>query len=187
MTPNGMDPTSQGPTSERLIECLKQIQTVISECLSPPQSPTSSSPTPTPTTRPEASSETTTTIQMMTMMRDIFETQAKETRELVVTILQGRVPTGPPVTMQIESASSTRSDDDWGNSGPLPPGIEAILDREAEESQLRALQRERLDYQQRIQDLEAQRLSQMAEQHLGGLVPADLVPADLTLHRPAPS
>lgn len=119
-------------------------------------------------------------MSQMTMMKEIYETQAKETRELVVTILQGRVPTGPPVTLPIESESSTRFDDDWGNSGPLPPGIEAILDREAEESQLRALQQQRLDYQQRIQDLEAERLTQMAAdqfsgQHLTGLTPADLI------------
>lgn len=101
----------------------------------PPESSSSSPTSPTPSTRPTPSSDETPTsilMEMMRTIRDLTVESQRETRALVMDILQGREqPTGPRVTEQIATEPSTSSDYD---SIPLSPAIQAVLEREEEET-----------------------------------------------------
>jgi hypothetical protein len=86
------------------------------------------------------------TTLMMTMMRE----SQRETRELVLSILQGRPSTGAePLVPSMSSPSTLEAPNYDDDSIPLPSGIEAVFSREEMEAEeLRRLQTE----QQRLRD-----------------------------------
>lgn len=119
------------------------------------QSPTSNLSSPTPPTKPTQTSDD--LLTMMKMMTEMFQGFQKETRELVLDILQGRgqTLTSPQVISQIDNVTLTNYDDD--SMIPLPPGIEAVMAREVEETQQAALLRERAALQNRLAELTEER------------------------------
>lgn len=114
---------------------LSLIAVLLASLLWRTASPTQSS-TPTPTSDDSAAT------LLASMMR--------ETRALVLDLVQGRAqppPTGPQETPLIESERQITYDYD---STPLPPGIVAVEEREQQEAQLEASLRERRAWQERI-------------------------------------
>jgi hypothetical protein len=104
--------------------------------------------TPTPSTKPEAPIS-----ELMTMMTTLMRTSAKETRDLVTTLVLGREQ--QPQTLQVvtpptQNGKAIDYDDD---SIPLSPAIAATLEREVEETQQNRLLRERSELQEQLRDL----------------------------------
>lgn len=91
---------------------------------------------------------------MMKTMGEMFAEERKETRAMVLDILQGRatMANGQQETQLIESAQPTNYDDD-----PLPPELLAVIERETEETlALQASLRERAVLQQRAATLQTE-------------------------------
>lgn len=111
---------------------------------------TSTLTSPTPPTTPTPSSDV--LLTMMTTLTQMFREERRETREMVLDILQGRATrvTGQTETESIENAQPTSYNAD---ETPLPPEIEAVLEREKRETDqeelLQASLRERAVLQQR--------------------------------------
>ena len=122
-----------------------------------PPSATSTPPTPQPTT-PADQGTTDRMIQAMTEMMTTWtqaqERQAAETRELVLSLVQGRpTPTPPPVVGMTGDPPTTLSLATYDNDSmfPLPGGIAAVLAREDDEAEaLLRLTRERADLAQQL-------------------------------------
>jgi hypothetical protein len=118
-----------------------------------PLSPTSTPTSPTLSTKPTPTSDVTMSLmgQMMTTLKEIVTFNAEQTRALVMDILQGReMPqTGQMVIEKIVPESSTSYDD---TSSPLSPGIQAILDREEQETNEVTLQQVLLRERQQLQE-----------------------------------
>jgi hypothetical protein len=109
---------------------------------------------PTPSTKPTPTSDVSESSTTLTTISQMFVDLQRETRELVVTLMQGREqpgPTTPRETTLIESEKQSVSDFD---SGPTSPGIEEVERREAEEALQEALLRERQHWQERMKELE---------------------------------
>ena len=117
-------------------------------------SSTPSSPTPSTTpTNPSADFVTLMTT-MLTTMRSTSEASARETRELVTELVLGRPqPTGTQEMLPISNASPVTYDYE---STPLSPGIQAQIDREADENEQDRLQRERQELMSSIAEKTAQ-------------------------------
>ena len=111
----------------------------------PPPSPTSMTSTTTPST-----STADPLVQMTTLMMTMMRESQRETRELVLSILQGRPSTGAePLVPSMSSPSTLEAPNYDDDSIPLPSGIEAVFSREEMEAEeLRRLQTE----QQRLRD-----------------------------------
>jgi hypothetical protein len=113
----------------------------------PPPSPTSMSSTTTPSTNHTAPDPL---VQVMEMVVKMNQDSARETRELVLSILQGRPSSDSQshngVLHSPETLPIPNYDDE---SIPLPSGIMGVFSREEEEAEeLRQLQTE----QQRLKD-----------------------------------
>lgn len=122
------------------------------------ESPTSSPTSPIPSTTPIHSSDD--LVTMMRTMGEIFAEERKETRAMVLDILQGRATeaTGQLEMPTIERERLTNYDDD-----PLPPELEAVMSREMEETlAVQASLRERSALQQRAAELQTD-LSRLQE------------------------
>ena len=106
---------------------------------------TSTPPTPQPST-PVTEALVLAMTQMMTTWAKTNETQAKENRELILSILQGR-PTQTTTTGPVLPGTVTLSEPNYDDDSiPLPGGIELVLAREGqEEEDLRRLRMERAD------------------------------------------
>jgi hypothetical protein len=117
-------------------------------------SPMSKIPSPTPSTTPTPSSDV--VASMMREMTTMFRDSLREIREMVVDMTQGRrmQATGQQEIASILPASDPSYDFD---STPLAPGIEAILQREDEESLQRVLLRERAELMGRLAELDNKR------------------------------
>ena len=91
---------------------------------------------------------------MVTMVRMMMESQKDQTREILATwkIAMVGVPSNgtSPEPQPSSMPQPTMFDYD---SGPLSPGIEAVISRETEEDQLAVLLRERAASQARIREL----------------------------------
>lgn len=98
-------------------------------------------------------------MMMMTTLKEIVTTSQAETRALVMDILQGRQQptTGTTETTRTPDEQPTSFDYD---STPLPGGIEAILERENEESAQVLLLRERRELHERLAQAQADLRSQ---------------------------
>lgn len=117
---------------------------------------------PTPSTTPTPTSPD--VVTLMTMMKEMTETRDKEISRLVTSLVFGVQPqptTGLQETSPTPNDLLTNYDDD---SIPLSPGIEQILDREANETVLGALQKERRELQEHIAELQQARLDQLASE-----------------------
>ena len=119
----------------------------------PPLSPSSTPSSPTPSTTPTPASAD----PLLELMRTTLQTTARmteialsEMRELAVTLMQGR-PSPSQSTSELQVPEQQTSYD--YDSTPLPPGIEAVLVREENESAQAALMRERRELQTRLADL----------------------------------
>ena len=113
-----------------------------------------SPPSPTPTSMPEKPSEA-----LIEKMMEMMRTERSEDRRLMETLVLGREVTSEPSTM---SSLTLPMEFDY-DSTPLPPGIEAVMSREAEEDLLEAGRRERDALLAKRQELEAEVLSRMAQ------------------------
>jgi hypothetical protein len=129
---------------------MKEFQALLAQLLRSAArflSPSDSSTPPSPQT--STPSDTALAIQAMERMA---EKMTAETKELVLSILQGRPTQGAGETTaplgRTATLSVTNYDDD---SIPLAPGIEATIQREeAEESALALLQAQRADLAERL-------------------------------------
>jgi hypothetical protein len=117
--------------------------------------PSSASTRPTPTTSTPAPTDALVE-RMMTTMGTTVTKMMEETRELVVTLAQGRpepqmsLPSGPAATPPLTFLEPNYTDD----SIPLPPGIEAALWREStEEAEQERLLRANADLQRQRDEL----------------------------------
>jgi hypothetical protein len=93
----------------------------------------------------------------MTMMREMSETQMRETRELVLSLIQG-----PPIPTSSSREPDSRFSEmpvtyDY-DSTPLSAGIEGVIDREEQESELALSLRERAALVERQRLLQAQQI-----------------------------
>lgn len=127
---------------------------------------TSIPPSPTPPTTPTPVSDTSPT-QMMTILAETFRASLSEMREMVVDMTQGRVSqrmNGERVTLPTPNESSIDYDDD---SIPTHPGIEAVLAREANETELARLAREREELQRELMDKQDEMLRLQSDDSSG--------------------
>ena len=145
-------------------------------------SPSLTRPFPTPSTTPTSDS-----VAMMTMMKEIvtslqetFQAAIREIREMVVDMTQGRQQqtNGQQVMQPMPFDLPTTYDPD---STPLPPGIEAILQRESTETQQQRLLKERAELMGRLNDLNEQ------QSHLELVNGQDSGPWTQNLESPIPS
>jgi len=104
---------------------------------------------------------------MVTVMRMMLESQKDQTREILETwkiAMVGRPSNGTsPEPPQFSMPQPTEFDYD---SGPLSPGIEAVISRETEEDQLDRLLKERAVYQARMRDLIEEQNERLDQSHL---------------------
>jgi hypothetical protein len=104
--------------------------------------------TPTPTTRQEDS-----TSEILTTMTSLMTTWAKEQRDLVTTLVLGREQPPPISPLAMPSMLNGKAVAFDYDSTPLAPGMEAILERETEETEQARLARERTVLQNRANEL----------------------------------
>lgn len=91
----------------------------------------------------------------MKTMSEMFAQERRETREMVLDILQGRATTtSQQVILPMPNEQPTSYDD-----GPLPPGIEAVMAREAEETLQVPLLAERRALQERLAELQTEMMN----------------------------
>lgn len=111
-------------------------------------SPSSTPPSPTPPTTPIPPSDTLAT-QMVTTMAETMRETISEMRGMVVDMTQGRSqqPTTTPEMQPMSNGNSLVFDYD---STPLPPGIEAVIEREETETEQGRLLRERDELQRAL-------------------------------------
>lgn len=104
---------------------------------------------PTPSTKPTPTSNDSETLTMISRM---FLDMQRETRSLVLDLVQGRVEqqSSPQVTVPTENERQITYDYD---STPLHPGILAVEEREAEEQLQEVSLRERRVLQERMAEL----------------------------------
>lgn len=126
---------------------LEAVIALIESHTSTPTSPTQ------PTKQTHSSDDL---LTMMKMMSEMFRESQTQMRDMVLDILQGRAtqPTSMQVIAPTPNEMPMNFDDD---SIPLPPGIEAVMAREAEETQQQALLRERAALQERLAELTRER------------------------------
>ena len=106
---------------------------------------------------------------MVTMMMETMREEARENRKLMETLMLGRESTTSPSDEPSLMPTLTEFDYD---STPLSPGIEAQISREAEEDLLEAGRRERDALLLRMQEVEAERLREMAQDASEASLPA---------------
>ena len=123
-----------------LLTLLRRVETEVTS--DPPESPSLTPSSPSPPTPPIPLSDILTMMGSMMMMcqttletvTSMFQAERAETRQLVLDILQGRqVPLiGLTETTSMSSGESLNFDYE---QTPLPSGIEAVLERENQETQ----------------------------------------------------
>lgn len=116
---------------------------------------TSTPPSPTPSTTPTPTSDET-VLKLMTALNQTWTEQMKETRQMVSDLTLGREsqrPTGTPETWPTPNERPLDFDYD---SIPLSPGIEAVLEREEQESTQERLRRERQELQEQLIEKQAE-------------------------------
>jgi hypothetical protein len=115
------------------------------------RSPSSKTPSPTPTSTPPTPSVDPTMVLATTMV-EMMQKESQATRTLMETLMLGREPT---TSSETSTPFSPEQATTWDyDQTPLAPGIEATLEREAEEDVLLPLLREREESQRRIAELQ---------------------------------
>lgn len=152
--------------SSKLLSALGDAALAFARRLSPTSIPTSPPPNTTPAPTPFDPTS------MMTMMKEMMENQAKETRRLVMSVLwpQGVSPTTPS---DQSALVVEQMEDPWApyDAMDLSPELKAVAQREAEEDQLQAFLKERAVLQGRMQALQEQERVMMENQDLGSGTP----------------
>lgn len=96
-------------------------------------------------------------MKMMMTMKEMFSEERKETRALVLDILQGRqMQTSQPVIGQMQRELLTSYD---AELTPLPAELDAVMAREAAETEQATLLRERAALQSRLTELQQEMTS----------------------------
>ena len=117
---------------------------------------TSRPSSPIPNMTPTPSSDEMTTTSILKTVTEAMAAQSEATRQMVVDLVQGRVPpsNGRQATPPTNSVTPTTFDPD---QNLLDPGIEAVLQRQADEQREETLLQERRVWQERFADLERRR------------------------------
>lgn len=119
------------------------------------KSHSSSRPSPTQSTTPTPTSDDP-ALALMKAMNEAWSKQMEQTRQMVVDLTQGREsqrPTGTPETWPMPSEKLLDFDYD---STPLSPGIEAVLEREENETEQARILREREELQEQLIEKQAE-------------------------------
>jgi hypothetical protein len=116
--------------------------------LSTPRSPTQST-TPTPTSDELV-------YKMMETMKAAYTDSTREMHEMVVDLTQGRESQSPSGQPEILLTPNERLSDYDYDSTPLSPGIEAVIERESQETEQLRIAREREELQRQLMEAQAE-------------------------------